>query len=135
MTSSLSGDREIDPNEVISLEGVTVMREGRTLLDDVDWTVRRHERWAVLGPNGAGKTTMLQVASTYLGPTRGTVRLLRETVGKVDVRDLHERIGYAGSAPAQLVRDYLPALEIVVTGKYASFVGSASMTVRRSAPR
>jgi iron complex transport system ATP-binding protein len=107
---------------VIALEGVSVVRHGRALLDDIDWAVQRHERWVVLGPNGAGKTTMLQVASTYLGPTRGTVRLLGETFGKVDVRDLHERIGYAGSAPAQLVRDYLPALEIVVTGKYASYV-------------
>jgi iron complex transport system ATP-binding protein len=107
---------------VIALEGVSVVRDGRALLDDIDWAVQRHERWVVLGPNGAGKTTMLQVASTYLGPTRGTVRLLGETFGKVDVRDLRKRIGYAGAAPAQLVRDYLPALEIVVTGKYASFV-------------
>jgi len=111
-----------DRSEIIALEGVTVIRDGRALLADVDWRVLRHERWIVFGPNGAGKTTMLQVASTYLGPTRGTVRLLGETFGKVDVRDLHERIGYAGSAPAQLVREYLPALEIVVTGKYASFV-------------
>jgi iron complex transport system ATP-binding protein len=107
---------------VIALEGVSVVRDGRTLLDDIDWTVGRQERWVVLGPNGAGKTTMLQVASTYLGPTRGTVRLLGETYGKVDVRDLRKRIGYAGSAPSQLVRDYLPALEIVVTGKHASYV-------------
>lgn len=107
---------------MIALEGVSVVRDGRALLDDIDWAVQRHERWVVLGPNGAGKTTMLQVASTYLGPTRGTVRLLGETFGKVDVRDLRRRIGYAGAAPAQLVREYLPALEIVVTGKYASFV-------------
>jgi iron complex transport system ATP-binding protein len=118
----MSGAPIGDASEVVALEGVSVVRDGRALLDDVDWAVQRHERWVVLGPNGAGKTTMLQVASTYLGPTRGTVRLLGETFGKVDVRDLRERIGYAGSAPAQLVRDYLPALEIVVTGKHASFV-------------
>ncbi len=122
MSSPPSGTPVGDASEVIALEGVSVVRDGRTLLDDIDWAVQRHERWVVLGPNGAGKTMMLQVASTYLGPTRGTVRLLGETFGKVDVRDLHERIGYAGSAPAQLVRDHLPALEIVVTGKYASFV-------------
>lgn len=108
--------------EAIALLGVSVIRNGRALLDDIYWTVQQDERWAVLGPNGSGKTTMLQVASSYLGPTRGTVRLLGETYGKVDVRDLRPRIGYAGSAPAQLVRSYLPALEIVVTGRHASFV-------------
>ncbi len=112
----------VSPSEIVALEGVSVVRDGRWLLTDIDWQVHRHERWVVLGPNGAGKTTMLQVASTYLGPTRGTVRLLGEVFGKVDVRDLRERVGYAGAGPAALVRDYLPAIEIVVTGKHASFV-------------
>jgi iron complex transport system ATP-binding protein len=109
-------------SEVVSLRGVAVVRDGKHILADVDWSVHAHECWVVLGPNGAGKTTMLQVASTYLGPTRGTVRLLGETYGRVDVRKLRARIGYAGSGPAELVAGWLPALEIVVTGKYASFV-------------
>ena len=110
--------------EVVALEGVAVIREGRRLLDGVDWTVNSHERWVVLGPNGAGKTTMLQVASTYLTPSRGTVRVLGHTRGRFDVRELRERIGYAGAGPASLVRTNLPALEIVVTGRHAAFVDS-----------
>ena len=78
----------------------------------------------MLGPNGAGKTTMLQVASTYITPSRGTVRLLDVEHGKGDVRDLRRRVGYAGAGLADMVRGYLPALEIVVTGKHASFVDS-----------
>ena len=108
--------------EVVALEGVSVVRDGRLLLDDIDWHVDRTERWVLLGPNGAGKTTLLQVASTYLGPTRGTVRLLGETYGKVDVRTLRERVGYAGPEPAGMIRHRLPAIDIVVTGKHASFV-------------
>jgi iron complex transport system ATP-binding protein len=111
-----------DQTEVIALEGVAVIRDGRYLLRDVNWQVHRHERWVVLGPNGAGKTTMLQVASTYLGPTRGTVRLLGQVYGKVDVRELRERVGYAGAGPAGLIRPDLPAIDIVVTGRHASFV-------------
>jgi iron complex transport system ATP-binding protein len=113
-----------DQSEVFGLEGVSVVRDGRALIQDIDWSVHRHERWVVLGPNGAGKTTMLQVASTYLGPTSGTVRLLGETRGKVDVRVVRERVGYVGAGPARMIRDRLPALEIVVTGKHASFVDS-----------
>ncbi|HCO14396.1 MAG TPA: iron ABC transporter ATP-binding protein, partial [Gemmatimonadetes bacterium] len=76
------------------------------------------------GPNGAGKTTLLQVASSYLAPTRGEVRLLGGQRGSVDVRDLREYVGYVGSGPAALVRPYLSALKIVVTGKHAAFVDS-----------
>ena len=111
-------------DEVIGLRDVAVVRKGKYLLADIDWTVNAHERWVVLGPNGAGKTTMLQVASTYLRPTRGTVRLLGQTHGRVDVRTLRRRVGYAGAGPAKMIREYLPAIEIVVTGKHAAFVDS-----------
>ncbi len=110
--------------EVIKLEGVSVVREGRHLLNKVDWRVQAHERWVVLGPNGAGKTTMLQVASTYITPSSGTVRLLGVEHGKGDVRDIRRRVGYAGAGLADMIRGYLPALEIVVTGKHAAFVDS-----------
>ena len=110
--------------EVIALAGVGVRRAGATLLHEIDWVVRAHERWVLLGPNGAGKTTLLQVASTYLRPTQGTVRLLGRTHGTVDVRALRKVVGYAGAKPAALVRPDLPAVEIVVTGKHAAFVDS-----------
>ena len=117
-------DSTTDNSEVIALENVAVIRDGRYLLRGVNWKVRRHERWVVLGPNGAGKTTMLQVASTYMGPSRGTVRLLGERYGKVDVRELRERVGYAGAGLAGMIRHDFSALDIVVTGRHASFVAT-----------
>jgi iron complex transport system ATP-binding protein len=116
--------QEYPLSDVIALSGVSVIRGGRALLDEVDWTVQAHERWVLFGPNGAGKTTLLQVASGYLAPTRGTVEVLGGIRGAVDIRTTREHIGYAGAGPAALVRSYLPALEIVVTGKHAAFVDS-----------
>ncbi|HSG80274.1 MAG TPA: ABC transporter ATP-binding protein [Acidimicrobiia bacterium] len=113
-----------DRREVIALEHVSVLREGRYLIREVSWRVGPDEHWVVLGPNGAGKTTMLQVASTYLAPTRGTVRLLGRQRGRFDVRELRRLVGYAGTGPAAMVHHDLPALEIVVTGKHAAFVDS-----------
>ena len=125
METNIEANSEaVASSEVIALSKVSVVREGRYLLDEVDWVVNHHERWVLFGPNGAGKTTLLQVASTYLAPTRGEMRVLGGTRGRVDVRDLREHIGYAGAGPAFLVRSHLPALEIVVTGKHASFVDS-----------
>ncbi len=113
-----------DPREVIALDGVSLVRQGSHLLRDITWSVRSDEHWVVLGPNGAGKTLMLQIASLYLAPTRGTVRVLGRERGSFDVRDLRPKIGYAGAGPAAMVRQDLPAIEIVVTGKHAAFVDS-----------
>jgi iron complex transport system ATP-binding protein len=79
---------------------VGVRREGRWILDQIDWTVRAGERWAIVGANGSGKTTLLQVASTYLWPSRGEVSVLEATIGRTDARELRRRIGYVSSALA-----------------------------------
>ena len=48
-------------SDVLELSGVSLVRGGKALLDDVDWQVREGERWVVMGPNGAGKTTLLEM--------------------------------------------------------------------------
>jgi iron complex transport system ATP-binding protein len=83
---------------VVRMSGVTVRRGANTLLRDVDWTVELDERWVVLGPNGAGKTTLLRLAAAELHPTSGTVHVLGEQLGRVNVFELRTRIGLTSSA-------------------------------------
>lgn len=98
----------------LRLRGITLERDGRRILEDVDWTVRPGERWAVLGRNGSGKTSLLRVASLYEHPTRGTVEVLGGTLGRVDVRRLRARIGLVSPALADQLRPSLTAAEVVV---------------------
>jgi len=106
--------------EIVRLEGVGLMRDGRAILADVDWTVGWNERWILLGANGSGKTTLLQVVSTYLHPSSGHVTVLGQVHGLSDMRELRRRIGYASAALARLLRPELTALEVVVTARVAA---------------
>jgi iron complex transport system ATP-binding protein len=108
------------PDPVLCLEGVSVVRDGRTLLADIDWTVQPGERWVLLGRNGSGKTTLVRVASLYLHPTAGAVHVLGEALGRTDVRLLRTRIGVASQSFADLLRRDLSVLDVVVTGKHAA---------------
>ncbi|MCA1711752.1 MAG: ABC transporter ATP-binding protein [Actinobacteria bacterium] len=103
---------------VLSLSGVGVVRDGATLLADVDWTVRDGERWVVLGPNGAGKTTLLQIASAALFPSRGQVELLGELFGQVDLGELRTRVGLSSAMLADRVPAHERALDVVITAAY-----------------
>lgn len=109
----------------VLLDDVTVRRDGAELVRSIDWEVGAGERWVLFGPNGSGKTTLMEVVSTYVPPTRGDVEVLGWRRGKgIDVRSVRSRIGYVGPGPASYLRPGFPALEIVVTGLHASFVGS-----------
>ncbi|MHC1560126.1 ABC transporter ATP-binding protein [Actinomycetospora sp. NBRC 106375] len=100
------------------MEGVGVRRSGSDLLADLDWTVELDERWVVLGPNGAGKTTLLRLAAAEMHPTTGTVELLGERLGRVDVFDLRPRIGLASANLAGRVPADEAAHDVVRSAGY-----------------
>lgn len=104
----------------LEMRGVRLVRDGQVLLDDVDWMVEAGQRWALLGPNGSGKTTLLRIASLYLHPSRGTVVVDGEELGRTDVRRLRTRIGLASPAFGNLLRPALTATEVVMTARYAA---------------
>ena len=70
---------------VVQFQNVSVVRDGKVIIDDVNWTVDDDQRWVVIGPNGAGKTTLLMLASAYDHPTDGVVTILGEPLGEGDV--------------------------------------------------
>ena len=78
------------------------------------------ERWALLGPNGSGKTTLLNVVGAALWPTRGVVEILGERLGRVDMRELRKRIAVVSASVARTLRPAIPALDVVLTGRYAA---------------
>jgi iron complex transport system ATP-binding protein len=104
---------------VVEMSGVGVRRGTTDLVAGIDWTVELDERWVVLGPNGAGKTTLLQLAAAQLHPTRGTVHVLGERLGRVDVFELRPRIGLTSASVAQRIPAEETVLDLVVSAGYA----------------
>ena len=106
----------------LALARVTVWElaphSGRRLpiLTDVSWDVGAGEQWAVLGPNGAGKSTLLDIAAGMRHPSGGTVDILGERVGHVDLRELRECIGHVDAKTEEAFSPRRTALEVVLTG-------------------
>ena len=61
----------------VRLANVHLEREGRTILEDVNWTIRPGEHWVLAGGNGAGKSQLLKLISGAVWPTP-TGREVRE---------------------------------------------------------
>ncbi len=104
----------------LGMSGVCMHRDGRAILEEVDWEVNPGQRWVVLGPNGSGKTSLLRIAALTLHPSRGTVEVLGEVLGRTDVRRLRSRIGFCSAALAEELRPSLPARDVVLCGRHAA---------------
>ena len=105
-------------SDVLEFAGVSVVRDGSTLLDDITWEVEEGQRWVILGPNGAGKTTLLQLAAGRIHPTTGVAGVLGEVLGAVDVFELRPRIGLSSAAMAERLPADELVRDVVVTASY-----------------
>ncbi|MFN8156600.1 MAG: ABC transporter ATP-binding protein [Candidatus Nanopelagicales bacterium] len=106
-------------SDVLRFVDVDVVRGGVAIVDHVSWDVAEGERWVVLGPNGAGKTTILALSATLIHPTRGSVEVLDERLGRTDVFELRPRIGLASAALAERIPPSEKVSDVVVTAAYA----------------
>jgi len=104
---------------VVELAGVSIVRNGSTLINNIDWEVDESDRWVVIGPNGAGKTTLLQVISAQIHPSSGVAGLLGEVLGTVDVFELRPRIGLTSAALAERIPRGERVHDVVVSASYA----------------
>ncbi|HSZ38330.1 MAG TPA: ATP-binding cassette domain-containing protein [Trebonia sp.] len=102
------------PAAVLELKDVTFRRDGTQILHGVSFTVRAGEHWALLGPNGAGKSTILSFCGAVTFPTSGTVCVLGEEMGHVELAALRRSIGHVN--PRHPLRSPLTVRDVVLTG-------------------
>jgi iron complex transport system ATP-binding protein len=102
------------PPIALALDDVTVRRGPQTIIPGLSVTVRRGEHWALLGPNGAGKSTLLSLAGAVAHPTSGTVSILGDQLGRVELQALRRRIGHVN--PRHPLRSALSARDVVLSG-------------------
>lgn len=119
VTDIVDLSQEAEVPEVISFHNVTVSYGDRTILKDLDWTVRRGEHWALSGQNGAGKSTLLSLVCAD-NPQRYAcdIRLFGHRQGDagVSIWDIKRRIGYVSPEMHRSYHRDLPALHVVASG-------------------
>ena len=110
-----------DASSILELIKVSLFRGDRVILKDLTWQVQRGDHWAVVGANGSGKTMMLKIATGYLWPSHGIVKVLGQRFGTIDLRELRTQIGWISAALRDLIPPQDSALDVVLSGRFASF--------------
>jgi iron complex transport system ATP-binding protein len=119
-------------SNILTVQDLRVERSGAVILGGVSWEVGRGEHWVILGANGSGKTSLLSALTGYLMPTAGEITVLGRRYGESDWRELRKHIGLVSSSVRQMMADTEPALETVISGRYAmiDFWGRATRADR-----
>src|SRR3954469_8104575 len=81
----------------VRVEGLRVVRGGRTVLPDLSVAVPRGQVVGLLGPSGCGKSTLLRSVVGVQKVAGGTVTVLGHPAG---AKQLRTRIGYVTQAPS-----------------------------------
>ena len=107
---------------IISFRNVTLRYGERTIFENLNWEVRRGERWALHGRNGSGKSALLGLVCadnpqsyacdiSLFGRRRGTGE---------SIWDIKRRIGYVSPEMHRAYLKDLPSIEIVASGLHDS---------------
>ena len=59
----------------VSLQHVSKIYGGRTVVDDLSFEIQAGEMFGLLGPNGAGKSTTIRMLTTLTQPSQGQIQV------------------------------------------------------------
>jgi branched-chain amino acid transport system ATP-binding protein len=111
----------------LKLEGVTVNRGGRAVVQDVSLEIPAGEVTALLGPNGAGKSSLVLAVAGVLPADGGSIELDgRELIGRRP-----EKIRSAGVAVVPEGRRLLPELTVEDNLQVATYTLPGSVARER----
>lgn len=106
---------------VVQLENVSLRRNGKWILQDIQWDIKKGENWVLFGLNGSGKTAILNLLNAYNFPTEGKITILGMEFGKTYLGEkLRKQIGFVSSSLQEKFYPSDNAFEVVLSGAFAS---------------
>lgn len=105
---------------VLRMKNINLSHQGHTIFKDLNWEIKRGEKWALLGPNGAGKSTLLSLLAadnphaysqdiTIFDRKRGTGE---------SIWDIKKPIGYISSEMHLYFQENQSCEKIVASGLF-----------------
>src|SRR5579884_2473512 len=98
---------------VLELENVSLRRDGRWILQNIDWHIQKGENWVLFGLNGSGKTAILNLLNAFYFPTQGKITVLGMEFGKTYLGEkLRRQIGFVSSSLQEKIHPDDNAFEV-----------------------
>lgn len=103
--------RKVNTTPALEVSSLTVVRSGKTILEDINLEVKTGEFVGIVGPNGSGKSTLALSVLGFLKAQNGTIRILEQ---KPLSKKLNGKIGWVPQAASNLPTDLKITVEELV---------------------
>jgi len=104
----------------LRVSGLRIVRDGRHLVDGVEFTARRGTVTAIVGPNGAGKSTLVKAIAGVIA-YEGQIAIDGQSLRPLSAAGRARLVAYV---PQQSeLRSALTTTEVVAQGRYAHHAG------------
>ncbi|MDV0445725.1 putative ABC transporter ATP-binding protein YlmA [Methanimicrococcus sp. At1] len=107
---------------LLDFADITVVKDGRLILDHISIRVEAEESIAIIGPNGSGKSSLIKVMTREYYPVAGVPDLRMNIMGEEmwNIFDLRKRLGIITTdLQYACIRDNT-VLETVISGYFSS---------------
>jgi len=105
------------PATILDVDHVTKRFGGLTAIDDVSFSIRTGEIFALIGPNGAGKTTLFNTITGLYKPTAGMIRFRQRDITGLKPYKIAD-LGIARTFQQIRLFSYMSALDNVRIGEH-----------------
>ncbi|MEO2068927.1 MAG: ABC transporter ATP-binding protein [Desulfurobacteriaceae bacterium] len=86
--------------EILRVDGLTVRFGGKTVIEDLNFSILSGEKTFIVGPNGAGKTTLIETIMGFIKPVFGKIYLFgKEVRTEEDFFRVRTTVGYVFQNP------------------------------------
>ncbi len=110
-------------DNVIDMKSVSVVRNGKYLLKNVDLTISDKENIAIIGPNGSGKTTLVKLFSGEILPyfdENGKTKMSIFGQERWNIFDLRSKIGIVSMDLQNKFNDDVIVSDVILSGYFGS---------------
>ena len=113
---------EVEGIELVSFKNVSVSFDGRQVLNQINWTIRKGEFWQIIGPNGSGKSTLLSMITgdSHKGYGQDLTIFGQKKGSGESVWELKQKIGYYTPAITNKFRGYHSLENMIISGLHDS---------------
>ena len=113
---------EVEGIELVRFKNVSVSFDGRQVLNQINWTIRKGEFWQIIGPNGSGKSTLLSMITgdSHKGYGQDLTIFGQKKGSGESVWELKQKIGYYTPAITNKFRGYHSLENMIISGLHDS---------------